>query len=150
MGPAERSLRRAGRRVAGTSLLELMLVLVVLGILVAFATPRFDVAVEQTRVDQAAAALRSLWLAERLNWLEHQSFSTDLDALADQRFIDQAVVAQTQPFVFSVDDADAQAFAVTAQRTGSTAWSGSLGIDESGAITGSTQDEDGHVCAPAP
>jgi len=143
--------RTPGRRAtAGNTLMELMLVVIVLGILVGFGAPRYEVAVEQTRVDQAASALRSLWLAERLNWLEHRTFSDDLGALAGERFVDAALVSQKKPFVFSVETADEQAFDVSAERTGSSAWTGTLGLDETGAITGSTQDEDGHVVSPAP
>ena len=138
------------RAEAGNSLLELMLVLLVLGILVGWGSPRFDAAVEQTRVDQAAAALRSLWLGERMHWLEHRSYTDDLDLLAEERLVDEALVAQTEPFVFSIDDADEQTLAASAERTGSNSWSGSLGIDESGALSGTTHDEDGTVVSPAP
>lgn len=145
-----RAERRRPAADAGSTLLEVLLVLLVLGILVGWGSPRFDVAVEQTRVDQAAGALRSLWLAERLHWLEHKAFSDDLAGLADARLVDQALVAQTAPFVFSIEGADDQAFAIEAARSDSSAWTGALAIDETGAITGSTQDEDGHVVSPAP
>lgn len=138
------------RRRAGHTLLELMLVLCVMGVLVGWGAPRFAAAVEQTRVDQAAAALRSVWLAERLHWLEHRSYSDDLDELADGRLVDQALLDQTEPFVFAIESADAGTLSVTAERTGSEAWSGLLDIDESGAVGGSTQHEDGTVVSPAP
>ena len=140
--------RRAGH--AGHTLLELMLVLCVLGVLVGWGMPRFAAAVEQTRVDQAAAALRSVWLAERLHWLEHRSFTADLDALADARLVDQALLDQAEPFVFAIEAADEQTLSATAERTGSEAWSGLLDLDETGAIGGSTQHEDGTVVSPAP
>ena len=145
-------MRRAepSRRRAGHTLLELMLVVCVLGVLVGWGAPRYAVAVEQTRVDQAAAALRSVWLAERMHWLEHHSFTADLDALASERLVDQALLDQKQPFVFAIDAADAVSVAVSAERTGSEAWSGTLTLDESGAIVGSTQHEDGTVVSPAP
>jgi Tfp pilus assembly protein PilE len=143
--------RRSARgAAAGNTLMELMLVCAVLGILVGWGAPRFEVAVEQTRVDQAASALRSVWLAERLSWLEHRTFSDDLGALAGQRFVDAALVKQGQPFVLVVEAADAQGFAISAERTGSSAWVGALDLDETGAITGSTQDGNGHVVTPAP
>ena len=141
--------RAEHRTSAGSTLMELMLVVAVLGILVGFGAPRYDVAVEQTRVDQAASALHSLWVAERLNWLEHRTFSDDLGARAGQRFVDAAVASQAQPFVFVVEAADAQAFSISAERTGSSSWSGTLGLDETGDITGSTQDGNGHVVSPA-
>ena len=145
-----RAERRPARPAAGHTLLELMLVFTVIGILVAWASPRFDVAVEQTRVDQAAAALRSVWLAERLHWLEHRSFTADLDALAEARLVDQALLDQTQPFVYAIEAADEQTLSASAERTGSEAWSGLLDLDETGAIGGSTQHEDGTVVSPAP
>lgn len=150
MPRADRRRPAVGRAVAGSTLMELMLVVAVLGILVGWGAPRYEVAVEQTRVDQAAAALRSVWLAERLNWLEHHTFSDDLDALAGQRLVDAALVNQAQPFVLVVEAADAQGFSISADRTGSSAWTGALDLDETGAITGSTQDENGHVVSPAP
>ena len=140
----------SARRPAGNTLLELMLVVCVLGILVGWGAPRYDEAVEQTRVDQAAAGLRSVWLAERMHWLEHRAFTDDLGELADERLVDQALVDQAEPFVFAIDDADAETVSISAERTGSGAWSGTLAIDESGALSGSTQDEDGTVVSPAP
>jgi len=91
-----------------------------------------------------------VWLAERLHWLEHRSYSDDLDELADGRLVDQALLDQTEPFVFAIESADAGTLSVTAERTGSEAWSGLLDIDESGAVGGSTQHEDGTVVSPAP
>lgn len=148
---AEHHLRRErpGRAAAGNTLMELMLVVAVLGILVGWGVPRYEVAVEQTRVDQAAAALRSVWLAERLNWLEHKTFSDDLGGLAGQRLIDAAIAKQGEPFVFVVQAADSQGFAISAERTGSNAWVGALDLDETGDITGSTQDGNAHVVTPA-
>lgn len=141
---------RPARAVAGITLLELMLVFTLIGVLVAWASPRFAVAVEQTRVDQAAASLRSVWLAERLHWLEHKTFTDDLGELAAQRYIDAPLVAQTTPFLLSIDSADEQAFEASAERTGSGAWTGVMSIDETGVVAGSTQDEGGHHVAPAP
>ena len=71
-------------------------------------------------------------------------------ALADGRLVDQALLDQTEPFVFAIESADAGTLSVTAERTGSEAWSGLLDIDESGAVGGSTQHEDGTVVSPAP
>ena len=142
--------RRRARTDAGHTLLELMLVLCVLGVLVGWGAPRFAAAVEQTRVDQAAAALRSVWLAERLHWLEHRSYSADLELLVDERLVDEALLEQDEPFVFAIEAADAETLAVSAERTGSDAWSGLLDIDETGAVGGSTQHEDGTVVSPAP
>lgn len=136
-------------RDAGFTLVEAMLVFVVLGILTAWAAPRFDVAVEQTRVDQAAAALRSIWLGQRMHWLEHQTFAATLDELVEERFLDGPMAAQTAPFVLAITDADAEAFGATAERTDSTEWTGTVAIDERGAITGETHGGGGQIVSPA-
>jgi Tfp pilus assembly protein PilE len=142
--------RHSGRGAAGQTLVELMLVFTLIGILVGWASPRFEVAMEQTRVDQAASMLRSVWLAERMHWLEHKTFTDELDELAAQRFVDQPLVAQTAPFTLSIDEADAQTLEVEAVRTGGSVWTGTLSLDATGAITGSTQDDGGHVVSPSP
>jgi Tfp pilus assembly protein PilE len=78
--------------------MELMLVVAVLGVLVAWSSPHYTVAVEQTRVDAAAAALRSIWIGQRLHCLEHGSYAGALDVLESQRFVDGALLTVSKPF----------------------------------------------------
>src|SRR5262245_14943485 len=70
---------RAGER--GTTVVEVTLVVLVLGVLASMAWPRFAVAGEQARVDQAAAELRSIWVGQRLHWLETGEFAGNLATL---------------------------------------------------------------------
>jgi len=130
----------------GTTLVEVMLVLVVLGVLLGMAWPRFERAGEQVRVDEAASRLRSVWLAQRLHHLETGAFADDLSDLEALRLLDRAVASQLEPFAVTLLSASADAFDVQAERSGSSAWSGTLVLDESGAIGGSTTNLEGlHV-----
>lgn len=133
----------------GMVLMEIMLAFTVVGILIAWAWPRFDVAVEQTRVDQAAAALRSVWLGQRLQWLEHHAFTGSLQDLADQRLVDDALLTAGEPFSFTLASSGPEQFVALASRTGSSVWSGTLSVDESGDVAGSTQKPGGWVVTPA-
>ncbi|HTE04952.1 MAG TPA: prepilin-type N-terminal cleavage/methylation domain-containing protein [Planctomycetota bacterium] len=140
---------RPHRSSAGISLIEVMLVLVVIGVLAAMAIPRFGTATEQAHVDQAAAALRSVWVAERLWWLEEHAFCGSTDELLEQRLLDRSLVEQTAPFTLLIEGASEDAFTARMMRTGSDAWSGELVIDERGDVTGFSAGESGlHVLPP--
>ena len=137
------------RTQAGITLAETMIVVIVLGLLTTMAWPRFDVACEATRAEDASAVLRSVWLAQRMHWLEHGAFAHSLQDLSDEHLLDKAVKGLTQPFSYSLLNGDASGFAVQAQRAGSQEWSGTLVLDETGALTGQIQDGKGHHVVPA-
>ena len=126
------------RRIASRafSLIEMMVVLVVIGILVAMAVPTYQRAVEQSHVDIAAANLRAIWAAERLYWLEYHTYTADLTELRNLGVLDSSVVASATGYVYAVPAAETNAFEATATRTGGTAWAGQLTIDQTGAIAG--------------
>ena len=69
----------AGR--GGFSLLEMIIVVVVIGVMVTIAAPSYRRAVQQSRVDIAGANLRAIWAAERLFWLQNQTYTNDLSQL---------------------------------------------------------------------
>lgn len=144
--PASGDVRRAQ---AGITLAETMIVVIVLGLLSAMAWPRFDVACEATRAEDASAVLRSVWLAQRMHWLEHGTFADSLQDLSDQHLLDMVVPGLTQPFTYTMLNGDASGFAVQAQRAGSQEWSGTLVLDETGALSGQLQDGKGHHVVPA-
>ncbi|GJM22069.1 MAG: hypothetical protein DHS20C15_19840 [Planctomycetota bacterium] len=120
----------------GTSLLEVMLVVIVLGIVIGAGAPRASLAAEEARVDGAAATLRSLWHAQRLFRLEAGVYSRETSELEEQRLIDTAVFAAQQPFVYRLVDPDDDSFEFEAERVGSSVWSGVLSIDSDGVISG--------------
>ena len=140
---------RAARH-AGASLVELIMVLVVLGLVAGMALPRFAVASEEARADAATAVLRSIWLAERMHWLEQREFADDLTTLVDQKLIEGATATATTPFVYSITAADAGSFTASAVRQGSSSWSGTLTIDEAGLVAGSLTGPGGRSVAPLP
>ena len=61
----------------GSTLLELSIVVTMTGILSAMAIPSFQRSIEQARVDQAAATLRTIWAAERFYKLDHTAYADD-------------------------------------------------------------------------
>jgi len=137
------------RTQAGITLAETMIVVIVIGLLASMAWPRFDVACEATRAEDASAVLRSVWLAQRMHWLEHGSFAPSLQDLSDEQLLDKVVPDLTQPFTYTLLNGDASGFAAQALRTGSQEWSGTLVLDETGAVSGQIQDGKGHHVVPA-
>ena len=123
----------------GFSLVEVMVVVVVIGILVAIAVPHYDRAVEQSRADIAAANLRAIWSAQRMYWLENHAYASTLSSLSSLGLLDPAVVIGTSGYAYAVPTADANNFTATATRSGTTQWSGTLTIDDTGAISGALQ-----------
>src|SRR5262245_39730792 len=139
---------RAGER--GTTVVEVTLVVLVLGVLASMAWPRFAVAGEQARVDQAAAELRSIWVGQRLHWLETGEFAGNLATLHSERLLDKAVGAAATPFHCEILHGDEAGFDARAQRAGSSAWSGELLIDEAGLVSGETSHGGEHVSPSNP
>ena len=140
--------RRTAQR--GTTVVEVTLVVLVLGVLASMAWPRFAVAGEQARVDQAAAELRSVWVGQRLHWLETGEFAASLATLRAERLLDKAVGAATTPFHCEILHGDEAGFDARAVRAGSTAWTGELLLDEEGVITGTTSHGGEHVSPSNP
>ena len=140
--------RRSGQR--GTTVVEVTLVVIVLGVLASMAWPRFAVAGEQARVDLAASELRSLWVAQRLHWLETGEFAANLATLRTELLLDKAVGGASTPFHCEILHGDEASFDARAQRAGSSAWSGELLLDEEGVITGSTSHGGQHVSPSKP
>lgn len=148
--------RGAGRR--GHTLVEITVCMLVLAVLSSYGVPRFTRALEQSRVDVAAANLRAIWTAQRLYWLKHQSFAGDLaalisdpnaDPLPPDNFLDPHLNSDASTYTCGVTAADATTFTATAVRTGVSGWSGSLQIDESGTVSGSVRDASGDVFQPS-
>ena len=125
-----------------------MVVLAIMGVLVSIAAPTYQKAVEQSRVDIAAANLRTIWAAQRYYHLEYHVYASNWDALKFDRF-SEAAVGVLELNVLSADsyytytissNADGSA---TASRVGSTVYTGTLVItsagDNAGIVTGAIQ-----------
>jgi prepilin-type N-terminal cleavage/methylation domain-containing protein len=131
--PARRPTRRHG-----STLIELMVVVVITGILASMAIPSFAKAVEQTRVDQAAATLRTIWTAQRFYKMEHGVYAANDDPLpmtAMEKLQDAGLLEpQLEPEGFRLH-VDAGGFPVRAECLAGP-WSGSLEIDAMGIVRG--------------
>jgi type II secretory pathway pseudopilin PulG len=120
--------------------MELMVVTCIMGALAVMAVPSFRRGIEQARVDQAAANLRTIWAAQRLYRLDAGAYAGSLGLLRDAGLIDASIVGTATPFAYTITAADALGFTATAARAGSGRWSGTLALDASGQITGSIGD----------
>jgi prepilin-type N-terminal cleavage/methylation domain-containing protein len=132
----------------GFSLMEVMVVLVVIGVLTAMAVPSYQRAIEQSRVDMAAANLRAIWAAQRLYWLDNHVYTTDLSNLRTLGLLDPEIIVSTSGYVYTVTSAGADSFQAVATRTGNTCWIGQCAIDDTGTITGNVQTAGQPVITP--
>jgi prepilin-type N-terminal cleavage/methylation domain-containing protein len=124
-------------RPRGFTLLELGVCVIIMGILVAFIAPSFRRVTEQNRVDAAAQYLRSVWAAQRVYWLENRTFADSFAELDSLGLIDPKIVLGSDGyFGYAIGSVTDTTFSVTATRSGSSAWSGTLIITQDGEVTG--------------
>jgi prepilin-type N-terminal cleavage/methylation domain-containing protein len=140
--------RRVRRPAAGFSLLELSLVVVIGGIVAAFAIPDPGVGSEAIRVDRAAADLRSIWRAERRHLLETGTLAPDLEGLRKSGYLESGFGRDAEPFAYDVRVQGGSRFAIEALRAGSRNWKGKLTLDETGTLSGGVRNGDGKTVRP--
>ena len=140
-----RSVRQLRR---GATLLEMGISITIMGILLALVVPSFTRVSEQSRVDAAAQYLRSIWCAQRIYWLENRTFTDSLTTLNNMGLIDSKLLATTGGFNYALSDVGTDEFTVSAQRTGSASWTGTLQIKQDGEVTGFVADGGGTVLTP--
>src|SRR4029079_11693412 len=124
-----------------------MVSVVIMGVLISMAIPRFGNSFEQSRATVAAANLRSIWAAERIYWLDQRKY-TDLQTLIDNKLVDAAALptgtgSTTKPiYVYSMSfDPDLpQIFTAKAELQNSPSWEGYITIDQNGAMSGQHSD----------
>jgi prepilin-type N-terminal cleavage/methylation domain-containing protein len=135
--------RRAAH--AGFSLLEMMVVLVVIGVLVAIAAPSYRRAMEQSRTDIAAANLRAIWAAQRIYWLEYQAYGDKATLESTGCGILDPKIDSDPTFVYSITSTDnfVTHFQAWATPTNAT-WTGRYMLDETGAF-----DDSSGICPPS-
>lgn len=136
----------------GFTLIEMTIVVVVMGVLLSYALPKFHRTLEESRVDHAAAHLESLWTAQRLYWVKHRVFAPALGSLDDAGLLDAGFLRRLSdpraPFTFRITAADAASFQAEAARAASRRWSGALVIDEQGRVSGHIIGSHGEVIDP--
>ncbi len=83
----------------GTTLLEVMVVITMIGILTAICACTFPRAVEHCRADLAAANLRTIWTAQRFYRLKYQTYAPDLATLRYDLpdLLDQSILSPDDP-----------------------------------------------------
>jgi prepilin-type N-terminal cleavage/methylation domain-containing protein len=126
-------------KIRGFTLIEVAVTITVIAIMVTYAVPLFQRSLEQQRVDLAAATLYSLWTAERLYYTNNQYWASSVTGLSDSNLLDPMFVnnnTASSRYLYSIA-LTAEGFDISASRQNSETWSGSLVIDETGAITGS-------------
>ena len=129
-------------------MLELMLVFAIIGVLTAAAVPSYIVASEQARTDLAGASLRSMWVAQRMHWLETSRYGGTLGELKDLKLIEDAFASQNRPFNYGITDATGTTFLGEADRFGSSDWTGTININDGGELTGSVTNGEGQSVTP--
>lgn len=143
---------KAGRR-GGFTMVELCVAVTIICLMTTMAAPIFTRAIEQARVDAAAANLKTVWSAQRVYWLEHRGYAPDLAALRSMDLIDPAVAdsasSPTAVYVYDIVSADVTTFEARALRNGGGTWSGQMQIDQDGSILGGVSGSGGQVLTPA-
>jgi prepilin-type N-terminal cleavage/methylation domain-containing protein len=122
---------------SGYTLIEVVLVVVIMGVFVFSAANSYTLAAEQGRVDQGHATLHSVWVAQRLHKLQHGSFASSLDELADALYLERHLDEVDEPFSFEIVWSDADEFIARATRNGSGTWFGQMHLNHNGLSWGS-------------
>jgi prepilin-type N-terminal cleavage/methylation domain-containing protein len=123
----------------GFTMVEITVVMVIISIMFFMAIPQYRVAMEQAKVDFAATTLKSIWTAERLYWVQNQTFCADLSVLESSQMLESGFVNRVNsagaPFNYTVIYADNNTFTAVA---GSTMQSlaGQFTINEQGIVAG--------------
>jgi prepilin-type N-terminal cleavage/methylation domain-containing protein len=123
----------------GYTLVESMVVLVIMGVLMSLALPRFSRSLESARLDVAGANLRAIWTAERIYWLRNRTYTADLGQLSDLLDPSINIGNPSDPsefYYYSTAAADQSSFSVTAARINSASWAGTLTITQDGKVSG--------------
>jgi type II secretory pathway pseudopilin PulG len=110
-------------------------VLIIMGIFITLAMPRFSRSLESARADVAGANLRAIWTAERIYWLDNRTYTTSLDVLVSLNLLDPSIPSNTS-YTYLVTAADTATFTATATRAANVSWSGTVTITQDGGLTG--------------
>jgi prepilin-type N-terminal cleavage/methylation domain-containing protein len=119
----------------GATLLELVIVMTILGVLLSFGIPSFQLALEQSRAQVASANLEAIWSAQRLYWLDNRTYASDVATLQSAGLLDTSLSSQTF-FTYEITSADSSSFVAAATRTSNQKWNGTFTIDQSGTLSG--------------
>jgi prepilin-type N-terminal cleavage/methylation domain-containing protein len=144
--PRSTGLSVSGRR-RGFTLIELIVVLVVMMVLAQFMVYPTQRALEQSRTDIAVAGLRAIWTAQRLYYIENQTYASSISTLINGGLLSNQDFNQTsndsaRHYYFMIDaGATSSSFTASAwrydRRDGAlTNWNGNLSINQDGTVDG--------------
>ncbi len=122
-----------GRR--AYTLVEMSVVLIIMGIFVTMAMPKFSRSLESAKADVAGANLRAIWTAERIYWLDNRSYTSSLATLVSLNLLDPSIPTDAS-YTYLVTAADVATFTATAQRVPNVSWSGTITITQDGGLSG--------------
>lgn len=136
----------------GFTLLELLLVVVIVGILAAMALPNFARAAERARIKDAQAVLSAIHSAERVYFLDQNSYGTLANLIANGYLADPDAGNTNENWDFFVPApggaAPGSAYTARALRTGGGWNNNTISIDQN--FNGTNYNCDGYEAALCP
>jgi prepilin-type N-terminal cleavage/methylation domain-containing protein len=144
----QKGIKRSGLAKAGFSMLELTLVVGIIGVLSMAAVPSFQVAVEQTRVDRGVGELQSMWIAQRLHFLESGRFAKSLMELTKAELWSVGKIGKTEGFEFKILPSYRGEWRLQAKRTSDSSWTGEIYLDKHAHLQGEIISDHGDVVNP--
>jgi Tfp pilus assembly protein PilE len=133
---------------AGFSLMELLLVTAIVVALTMAAVPNFGIIVEETKVERAVSQMESLWLNQRLHYLQTGRFALTVDELIGAKLLPTGAQGSTKGFEFKIRHDSGGRYKLQAVRDGSSGWTGALELNQHGHIDGEITNRSGDEVRP--
>ena len=92
----------------GFSLMEVMIVVVIIGILAAFAYPNLEKYLKRARQTEAKTNLSAIYTAQKIYFTLYQSYADDINEL-------DLSLAQGDPYTFTIQEASTSTFKAQAE-----------------------------------
>lgn len=133
---------------AGFSLMELLMVMAIIIMLSLAAVPNFRQIVEETRVERAVGELDSLWLHQRLHYLQTGRFALTLDELNQAGLLPAGADGGTTGYDFKVRLDSDGLHKLQAVRDGDSGWHGTIELNQRGHLGGKLSNGGGDEVHP--